>query len=256
MNELENYYGKFNEDKRLSRRHGQIEYITSMKYIHDYLKAGDRILDVGAGTGRYSVALSEEGYMVDAIELVKFNLGTLKAKGSKVNAYQGTATDLSRYKDDTFDLTIIFGPMYHLFDYDEKKKALLEANRVTKKDGTILVAYILNDYSILVHGFRDGFIKEAIDQGLVDENFKTHSTIKELYDYMTLEDINQLKDDVGLERLKIIAADGAANYMRPTLKQMDEETFDLFIKYHLLNCERADLLGASAHIVDILKNTK
>ena len=256
MNELENYYGKFNEDKRLLRRHGQVEYITSMKYIHEYLKPGDHILDIGAGTGRYSIPLSEEGYEVDAIEFVKFNLGTLKAKGSTVKAYQGTATDLSRYKDDTFDLTLIFGPMYHLFTYEDKKKALLEASRVTKKDGTILVAYILNDYSILVHGFRDGYIKEAMQQGLVDNNFKTHSTIKELYDYMTLDDIDFLTQDVGLERLKMIAADGPADYMRPVLKHMDEETFDLFIQYHLLNCERKELLGASAHVVDILKNTK
>ena len=84
MNELENYYGKFCEDKRLLRKHGQVEYRTSMKYIHDYLKAGDRILDIGAGTGRYSVALSQEGYEVDAIELVKYNLGMLKAKKSNV----------------------------------------------------------------------------------------------------------------------------------------------------------------------------
>ena len=83
MNELENYYGKFCEDKRLTRKHGQVEYRTSMKYIHDYLKPGDRLLDIGAGTGRYSVALSQEGYEVDAIELVKYNLGMLKAKKSQ-----------------------------------------------------------------------------------------------------------------------------------------------------------------------------
>ena len=47
MNELENYYGKFCEDKRLTRKHGQVEYRTSMKYIHDYLKPGDRLLDIG-----------------------------------------------------------------------------------------------------------------------------------------------------------------------------------------------------------------
>ncbi len=34
MTELEKYYNKFNEDKRLTRRHGKVEYITSMKYIH------------------------------------------------------------------------------------------------------------------------------------------------------------------------------------------------------------------------------
>ena len=60
MTELEKYYNKFNEEKRLLSRHGQVEFITSMKYIHKYLegKSNAKILDVGAGTGRYSVALA------------------------------------------------------------------------------------------------------------------------------------------------------------------------------------------------------
>ena len=72
--ELEAYYNKFCEEKRLTRRHGYVEYVTSMKYIHKYLEQlpqNAKILDVGAGTGRYSVALSEEGYDVTAVELVK-----------------------------------------------------------------------------------------------------------------------------------------------------------------------------------------
>lgn len=52
--------------------------------------------------------------------------------------------------------------MYHLFSYEDKLKALSEAKRVTKTGGTILVAYVMNDYSVLVHGFRDGHIKEAL----------------------------------------------------------------------------------------------
>lgn len=88
MNGLEEYYGKFCEDKRLLSRHGQVEYRTSMKYIHKYLKEGDRILDVGAGTGRYSVALSQEGYQVDALELVKYNLGVLKLRKVQLKLYR------------------------------------------------------------------------------------------------------------------------------------------------------------------------
>ena len=81
MTELEKYYNKFNEEKRLNSRHGQVEYLTSMKYIHKYLekKENAKILDVGAGTGRYSVQLANEGYDVTAVELVKYNLGILKA---------------------------------------------------------------------------------------------------------------------------------------------------------------------------------
>ena len=89
--ELEKYYNKFCEEKRLTRRHGKVEYITSMKYIHKYLegKEGARILDVGAGTGRYSVQLAEEGYDVTAVELVKYNLGIFKIKGKQCKGLSG-----------------------------------------------------------------------------------------------------------------------------------------------------------------------
>lgn len=253
MTELEEYYGKFCENKRLTRRHGQVEFRTSMKYIHDYLKPGDKILDIGAGTGRYSVALANEGYEVDAIELVKYNLGMLKAQKSSVKAYQGTALDLSRYADETFDMTLLFGPMYHLFTQADKIKALSEAKRVTKTGGIILVAYVMNDYSILIHGFRDGYIKTALAEGKIDEHFQTHTSIKDLYSYIRMEDIDDLNEKTKLKRIKIIASDGPADYMRSILNKMDEETFELFMQYHFSTCERMDMIGASSHTLDILE---
>ena len=73
MTRLEEYYNKFNEDKRLLSRHGQVEFHTTMHYIQHYAKKlkadceeSLRIIDIGAGTGRYSVALAEEGYDVTA----------------------------------------------------------------------------------------------------------------------------------------------------------------------------------------------
>jgi SAM-dependent methyltransferase len=253
--ELEKYYNKFCEDKRLTRRHGQVEYITSMKYIHDYLENNKaaKILDVGAGTGRYSVKLAEEGYDVTAIELVKHNLGVLKSKGSTVKAMHGTALDLSRFEENTFDMTLVFGPMYHLFKFEDKLKALQEAKRVTKVGGVILVAYCMNEYSILTYGFKENNIHESIASGKVTEDFHVVSEPEDLYDYVRIEDINKINEAAGLERVKLIAADGPANYMRPILNAMDEDTFKTFINYHFSTCERPDLLGASAHTLDILR---
>lgn len=254
--ELENYYNKFCEEKRLTRRHGNVEFVTSMKYIHQYLKdmpKDAKILDIGAGTGRYSVALANEGYDVTAVELVKYNLGILKQKKSTVKAYQGTALNLKRFPDETFDMTLLFGPMYHLYTFDDKVKALSEAKRVTKTNGIILVAYCMNEYSIILHGFKDNYIKESIQNGKVNSEFRVTPKPEDLYDYVRLEDINSYNEHVGLKRIQIIAADGPANYMRQTLNAMDDETYDLFIQYHLSTCERPELLGASAHTVDILQ---
>ena len=267
---LEKYYNKFNEEKRLTRRHGNVEFVTSMHYIRKYLallqsghgeaNSGDvaekqkiKIIDIGAGTGRYSVPLSEEGCDVTAVELVKYNLGILKKKNSAVKAYQGNALKLKRFAEDSFDAAILFGPLYHLHTFEDKLLALSEAKRVTKTGGIIFAAYCMNEYCILTHGFRDGFIKESIAGGKVNEDFQSISEEKDLYSYVRLEEIDRLKECAGLKRLQLISADGAANYMRSVLNEMDEETYHLFLKYHLATCERPELLGAAAHTVDILK---
>ncbi len=258
MTELEAHYNKFNEEKRLNSRHGQVEYRVSMKYIHQMLdsmsaeKTQIKILDIGAGTGRYSVPLSEEGYDVTAVELVKYNLGILKKKGSNVKAYQGNALKLSRFEDESFDLTLLFGPMYHLFHYEDKKKALEEAKRVTKKGGIIMVAYLMNEYGILTYGFKERHILECMEENRLTEDFKTISEKENLYDYMRIEDIDKLVAEVELTRVKILSPDGPSNYMRPFLNQLSEEEFEQFVSYQMATCERQDLIGAGGHTLDIL----
>jgi len=265
LTELEKHYNKFNEDKRLLRRHGQVEFITSIKYIRKYLDLLKteknitsneqlQILDVGAGTGRYSVALAEEGYDVTAVELVKYNLGILKKKGSNVKAYQGNAMNLKRFDADSFDLTLVFGPMYHLYTFEDKCKALQEAKRVTRPGGIILVAYCMNEYGVLTYGFKEKNVKACLEDGRLTKDFHCKAEEKDLYDYMRLEDIAAVNEAVGLERIQIISADGPADYLRPFLNEMDEETFQLFVEYHLSTCERPELLGAGAHTLDILRN--
>ena len=264
MTHLEEYYNKFNEEKRLDSRHGRVEFITSMKYINIYLeqimaeknvddKSQIKILDIGAGTGRYSVPLANQGFDVTAVELVKHNLGRLKQKGANVKAYQGNALKLKRFEDDSFDLTLLFGPMYHLHSREDKLKALAEAKRVTKSGGIILVAYIMNEFSVITYAFKERHILEAIESGMLDETYHTTASANELYSMVRLEDIESLNQEIGLTRLKIIAADGAANYIRPFLNALDEDEFQYFVEYHLRTCERPDLMGASGHTVDILQ---
>ena len=252
---LINYYNKFNEDKRITHRHTIVEYTTAMKYIYEYLNKmnNPKILEVGAGTGLYSIELAKEGYDVTAVELVKHNLMTLKTKKSSVKAYLGCATDLSMFKDNSFDMVLLFGPLYHLISKDEKLKALMEAKRVVKEGGYILISYYMNEYAIITHGFKDNNILDAIKNKEVDKDF--HITPKEtdLYSMVRLEDINELNNLSNLKRIKIIAQDGPSDYIRPILNKMDEETFDTYLKYHLSTCERPELIGASSHVLDILR---
>ena len=262
MTELEEYYNKFNEEKRLNSRHGQVEFRVSMKYIMEYLQECEKtgrekndikLLDIGAGTGRYSVAIANEGYDVTAVELVKHNLGLLKAKNSSVKAMQGNALKLKKLENEQFDVTLLFGPMYHLFSEEDRLKALSEAKRVTKKGGIILVAYVMNEYGVLTYAFKEKHVMECVEQKRFTEDFHTVSEPKDLYDYVRIEDIDALNEKAGLERIKILSPDGPANYMRPFLNQLSDEEFEVFVQYQMATCERPDLIGAGAHTVDILR---
>lgn len=257
MNEenLITYYNKFNEDKRLTHRHGIVEFNTTIKYILDILKTLDnpKIIDVGAGTGKYSIYLNYLGYDVTAVELVKHNLMTLKSKNKDIKSYLGNATNLSKFSDNSFDMVLLFGPLYHLITTEEKLKALKEAKRIVKNGGYILISYYMNEYAIITHGFKDNNILSAIKNNEVDNSF--HITPKEtdLYSMVRLEDINYLKDKLNLTRVKILSQDGPSDYIRKVINKMDDETFNIYLKYHLSTCERSELLGASSHVLDMLK---
>ncbi|MBQ9024619.1 MAG: class I SAM-dependent methyltransferase [Bacilli bacterium] len=253
MNEKEliTYYNKFNEDKRLNTKHGQIEFLTSIKYIEKYLKKNDKIIDIGAGTGKYSKYFYDKGYDVTAVELVKHNLRVIEEKG--INAILGNATNLSKFDDESFDITILFGPMYHLISMDEKIKALKEVKRITKTGGYIFVSYCMNEYALITHGFIDNNIKESISNNLIDNNYKITPKENDLYSFVRIEDIDYLKDIVNLKREKIVSQDGPTEYIKKTINKMDEETFNIYLNYHLSICERKELLGSGRHILDILK---
>ena len=217
------------------------------------LKEDSVLIDVGAGTGAYAIPLFQAGNDVHAIELVKHNLRTMQKKCRNLDAREGNAMDLSKFEDDSFDIVLLFGPMYHLISHENKLKALNEAKRVVKDTGFILISYCLNEYAIIEHGIKEGFLKQAVEKGEVDENFHVISKEDDLYSYVRIEDINKLKDEAGLTRYKIIGQDGAAEYLKREINHMDEESFACFMAYHLANCERYELLGASRHALDILR---
>ncbi len=257
MNKIQQYYEKFDEDHRLKTRHGQVEFFVTMKYIHDFIPAGRtlKILDLGAGTGAYSVPLAQEGHILTSVELSPRNVKVLESKHQKnVNIWPGDARDLHFLDDETFDITLIFGPLYHLASVEDRLKVFAEARRVTKKGGVIFAAYTGYAYSMIQYAFKKNQVKNLIEAGKLTQDFQLKPTEEDLYSYLTIDEINALNQKSGLERIKIIAPDGPADYMRTELNAMDGETFDCFKKWQLANAERTDLLGASSHLVDILKN--
>lgn len=254
MNEenLVKYYNKFNEGKRLNSRYGMVEFNTNITYIKKYLKENDRICDIGAGMGAYSSYFNNLGYEVLAVELVKHNIREIEKNFPDIKTYLANAIDLKKIPDNSFDIVLLFGPMYHLINKEDQLKALLEAKRIVKEDGYIFVSYIMNDYCVVYHGFIEGAIIDEINNNRINSNYEITPNQEDLYHPMTLEKINELNNLANLKREKIFASSGAASYIRPYLNKLSDDAFKEFINYTLTRAENKNMLEASSHLVDIL----
>lgn len=246
------------EDERLTKdKMHKVEFITTTNYIEKNLKPGDRILEIGAGTGAYSLYYANKGYKVDAIELSKSNVEVFKSKITKdldVNVIQGNAVDLSVYKDNTFDITLCLGPLYHLFKEEETTLAIKEAIRVTKPGGKIYLAFILFDLTMLTWGFKEKNVYENYGENKqISENFKPNNAEELIFNMRYFEDIKKLIKSFNLKTINYVATDGIGRVIKDEINQMSEEEYNLYIKYHLSICEREDLIGYSGHILAILE---
>ena len=258
MNYLEEYYNNYNEEGRLLSRHGQVEYLTTMRYIKECLEgiSDPSILEIGAGTGRYSVTLAKQGFQVTAVELIKHNLEILRSKldGTEpIITTQGNALELSLFSDNSFDLTMLLGPMYHLYTKEDKLRALSEAVRVTKSGGRILVSYCMNEPTVIQYVFGLNHLHEVMDLNMLTSDWHCISEPKDLFEMVRTEEIAELDSAVPVKRIKLVATDGATNYKRACIDAMDDETFGKWMEYHFTICERQDLIGASHHTLDILQ---
>ena len=252
------YETRCDEDARLLSRHGQMEFRTTMRYIERYLEPGQRVLEIGAATGRYSLTIARKGYDVTAVELVQHNIDIFRKKlkpEDTVDLQQGNALDLSRFADDTFDVTLLFGPMYHLYTKEDQLRALQEALRVTKPGGLLYAAYAIADMSILTSGIGPKtWFWDYLEDGHIDpKTYACKSHPSDLFQMYRREDIDALAEQLPAQRLHYVAADGTAHLLHEVLKNMTPEQFETFLDYHYFLCERPDMTGVSNHSLDILK---
>ena len=256
---VESFYGDGREEDRLTRsRHGQMEYLTTLSCIDRYAPEPCDVLELGAGAGAYSLTLAREGYRVTALELVDKNVEMLRRKAEGVptlTVLQGDALDLSRFGDDSFDLTLCLGPLYHIYDRADMDRALNEALRVTRPGGVLMAAF-LSVHAILYanylqappHDFRAG----------LDENFdaqmKPRHFPEQAFTGFTLREMEDLYAGKPMEPLAIVSTDGGLEIAEERADFcLSDEDFKAFAAYHLHHCQDRELLGLSSHLLYICR---
>ena len=246
------YNESCDEESRLLSKHGQVEFLTTTHYIDKYLKKGDRILEIGAGTGRYSIHYANLGYEVTALEYVKHNLDILKEKitpDMNINALEGDALDLSRFNNEEFDMTLVLGPLYHLYEKKDINKAIDEAIRVTKKDGIIMIAYLTSDSIILSWVLKDHHFDRKGQA--FDDNYKMINKVDEIFSAFYIDEFDDIMNNKQVQKLHMIASDGMSHHLKERIEELNEIEFNEWMKYQLSTCERKDLQGYSNHMLYI-----
>ncbi len=253
---LDRLYSSYEEDARLSKsRQGQLEYLTTMHYIHRLVPAGARVLELGAGTGRYSVALAKEGYAVTAVELLAHNLEILRrnaAGAPNITCAQGDATELSAFAADSFDAVLLFGPMYHLYTNEEQHRALDEAIRVAKPGGVVMAAVL----SIWAVKYTD-YLQDKFGDGL-RENFDAEGRVRhfaqQVFTGFDIAEFEALFAGKPVQKLALAGTDSILELAEGRAGfRLSDEDFGRFAAFHLKTCEKRELLGSQSHLLYICR---
>lgn len=254
---LENYYSEWNEDDRLLSRFGQVEFLTTIRFVEKYLKPGMKLLEIGAGTGRYSHYFARKGYVVDAVELVETNIECFKAKtlpNENVNIVQGDAVNLFMLKDNEYDIVLHLGPMYHLTAETDRKSAISEALRVAKPNGKVFMAYIMNEMTVINYFFRNGHINNEEERNdIMSSNWRFYENKRKHLAFYRIEDVNALMGEFDVNRLHLVGTEMISGAMRDMLLSMSDEEFLYYTEYIYSICERADMIGMSGHLLDVFE---
>ncbi|GAA0364448.1 methyltransferase domain-containing protein [Micromonospora gifhornensis] len=143
--EIVDYYTlRYREDLRLSagRPQARLERQRTLEILRESLPpAPARILDVGGATGEYARALVALGHRVRLLDLVPAHVAQARAGHPGLDAEVADARALPE-DDDSYDATLLLGPLYHLPEHADRCTALAEAVRVTRPGGTVFAAAI------------------------------------------------------------------------------------------------------------------
>lgn len=181
------YYNKGAEVGRLERGIGRIEYERTKEIILRYLPKDRAVIyDIGGGVGIYSIWLGELGHEVHLIELssnaVEYAKNSNSLSGCPIHSIEvGDARNINK-SNESADIVLFMGPMYHLIDINDRFNALNEAKRVLKKGGFLFCAGITRYGSMLwslsVYGLKNKVLDEDEFLNMVKEEIKEGNHIR------------------------------------------------------------------------------
>lgn len=264
IKEVYEFYNNGAEIDRLEHGLGIVEFYRSKEIISQYITEKSTIYDIGGGIGKYSEWLAELGHNITLIELAPTAVAYAKKNMTMPYiAEVGDAREINK-PDESADVVLLMGPLYHLQNKSDREKALSEAYRVLKKGGLLIVAGISKfsstTWALSVYGNGCDFIDDDIYMNMLKQELTTgrHDRPNE-YPFIIanayFHTIDGLRDEVcdsGFEILNYHAVEGCL-WITP---ELDEKWQDMNSRKRLLDIihtteHEETLMGLSPHFLVI-----
>lgn len=177
---LRTYYAQGNEWARLEGDEAWLEYARTLHYIDHYFPVGARVLDLGGGPGRYTIAMAQQGFRPTLLDLSMEQVqeAQRRIQDAGLNNWVeglvvGDARDLSTLPGQPFDAVLALGPLYHASDPVEMQGFVEQIAKVLRPGGVVIGAFIPRVSGVSGLIARAAQDPEQIPLGALHEIFAT-----------------------------------------------------------------------------------
>jgi ubiquinone/menaquinone biosynthesis C-methylase UbiE len=258
--DVRNHYEGDEEASRLTRGHGQLEFVRTQEIIRRYLPAPPlHILDVGGAAGVHAAWLTDDGHSVHVIDPMPNHVEAARRLGNdnrRITADVGDARNLA-VDDQSADAVLLLGPLYHLTERSDRVQALSEARRVVRGDGYVFVAAI-SRFASLIDGLGSEWLfdprfRSIVEQDLRNGEHRNPERIPHWFTTAYFHDPAELPGearDAGLSCIAVLGVEGVAGWFRNNFERWNDpvDRDAMLFAARATDSEPA-LIGASPHLL-------
>lgn len=269
IDEVFDFYNNGAEKGRLERGLGIVEFYRTKEVLSNYIvKKGNIIYDVGGGIGVYSSWLASEGNEVHLLELTPNAVKYAIKSQSKDNLFKAEVCDARNInrENESADIVLLMGPLYHLQNKEDRKKVLNEAKRVLKKGGILfsvgISKFSSTTWALSTYGNGNEFLDDPIYFNMIQNELISgvHIRPKEYSNFITQayfhtpRELQEELEVVGFETIQKHAIEGVI-WFKPFLNEYwkDEEKRNILLKILNQTDTEESLMGMSPHFMIVSK---
>lgn len=254
---VRDFYDRIAEREWERHDRHRLEFPTTMHFIHKYIPCNATVLDVGGGPGRYAQQLAMEGHTVDLVDLSPRSIElarTLASKrGTPIRRFcVANAANLESFETATYDVVLNLGPLYHLIEERDRRRAISESLRVLRPGGLLAAGFISSFGRIYDVLYKDPRLLNPNDE------LATSCRISQVYlesqryftDGYVIEpfEVERLMMAFPAKKLAVIGAEGLFAQSERAICQCGEEVIRNWVDLCKSIADTPEAVGASIHV--------